>query len=157
MTPFSFPEDARYVKLGSAGSFADAMGALSEEFTAAIAATAGRNTPYHKSFSEEATVYIEETLGIELPRPPAQAQASTTGVRAWIVRVKREDGTGAAEALEEAKTKVFWDIDVPAGSPIDDVRAAIRLSDPDLSNNMVGNQAAIFIGSSLACSPATWS
>ena len=59
----------------------------------------------------------------------------------WIVRVKREDGTGAAEALEEAKTKVFWDINIPAGSPIDDVRAAIRLADPDASNNVVGNQA----------------
>lgn len=141
VSPFSFPEQAHYVKLVSASGFGDAMGALSERFTAAIAATAIRNTPFHKSFSEEAIVYIQEALGIELPRPPARAQASLAEGRAWIVRVKREDGTGAAEALEEANTKVFWDIDVPAGSSIDDVRAAFRLSDPDLSNNVVGNQA----------------
>jgi MoxR-like ATPase len=141
VSQYSFPEATHYVNLGSAGNFAAAMGALSEEFTRAIEATAVRNTPYHTSFSEESIVYIEEALGIELPRPPAHIQTSTTGDRAWIVRVKREDGTGAAEALEEAKTKVFWDINVPAGSPIDDVRAAFRLSDPDASNNVVGNQA----------------
>ena len=55
--------------------------------------------------------------------------------------MKRDDSSGTAEALEDGKTKVFWDIDVPAGSAIEDVRAALRLSDPDLSNNMVGNQA----------------
>jgi len=141
VSPKSFPEEAHYVKLGSAGGFADAMGAMSEKFTAAVGTTAGRNTSFHRSFSEEAIVYIEEALGIELPRPPAQAPVGITGVRAWIVRVKREDGTGAAEALEEAKTRVFWDIDVPAGSSMDDVRAAFRLSDPDLSNNVVGTQA----------------
>ncbi len=141
LSPFSFPEEAHYVKLGSADSFADAIEALSDKLTTAIEATAGRNTPFHKSFSEEAAIYIEEALGIELPRPPEQPQASVTGERAWIVRVKREDGTAAAEALEEAKTKVFWDINVPAGSSIDDVRAAFRFSDPDLSSNVVGNQA----------------
>lgn len=141
VSPYSFPEEAHYVKIGSAGDFANAMGAISERFTAAVETTAGRNTGYRKSFSEEAIVYLEEALGIELPRPPAQPPVRTTGVRAWIVRVKRENGTGAAEALEEAKTKVFWHIDVPAGSSIDDVRAAFRLSDPDLSNNVVGTQA----------------
>jgi len=136
---YSFPEDAYYVTLSSSGSFADATGALSEGLTAAVKATASRNTPYRRSFSEEAIVYVEEALGIELPRPPAQD--STSGVRAWIVRVNRDDGTGAAEALEEGTTKVFWEINVPAGSSMDDVRAALRLSDPDLSNNVVGNQA----------------
>ena len=141
VSQYSFPEQAHYLRLDSATGFADAMGALSEHFTRAVETTAGRNTPYHTSFSEDAAVYLEESLGIELPRPPEHAQAGTTGERAWVVRVKREDGTGAGEALAESKTKVFWAIDIPAGSPIDDVRTALRRSDPDLSNNMVGNQA----------------
>lgn len=141
VSPYSFPAEAHFVRLGSASGFADAIGALSEKFTAALETTATRNTRYLKSFSEEAVVYVEEELGVELPRPAAQTQFTTAGARSWIVRVKREDGSGAAEALEEGKTKIFWDIDVPAGSSIDDVREAVRLSDQDMSNNVVGNQA----------------
>ncbi|WP_051062183.1 McrB family protein [Ilumatobacter nonamiensis] len=141
LPPYSFPEDAHYIKVNLPSGFGTAKAALSDRFTAAVKATASRNTPFHKSFSEEAVVHVEEALGVELPRPPAQAQATMEGARAWIVRVKRDDGTGAAEALEEAKTKVFWDIDVPAGSSIDDVRSALRASDPDLSNNAVGTSA----------------
>lgn len=140
LRPFSFPEECHSVNLESADSFDDAFALLSEQFVAAIEATAIRNTPFYRSFSEEAVVYLEESLGIALPRPD-QIQPVATGERAWVVRVKRDDGTGPTEALEDDTTKVFWDIDVPAGSPIDDIKAALQLQDPDQSNNKLGNAA----------------
>lgn len=141
VSQYAFPERAHYVKLSPATGFARAADVLSESCLEAIRATAERNTPYHSSFSEEAVVFVEEELGIQLPRPSTHAPTRTSAERAWIVRVKREDGSGLAEALEESKTKVFWRLDIPAGSSIDAVREALRASDPDLSNSMVGNQA----------------
>ena len=138
LTSFSFPEECHYVNLESEDSFDDAFALLSEQFNAATEATAIRNTPFYRSFSEEAVVYLEESLSIELPRPD---QNPPPGVRAWIVRVKRDDGTGPAEALDDDTTKIFWNVDVPAGSPIDDIKAALKLQDPDQSNNKLGNAA----------------
>ena len=82
LSRYKFPEATHYVTLVAAADSGEAMSALSEQFTAAVAASATRNTPYHKSFSEEVIVYIEEALGIELPRPATQPPVIIAGARA---------------------------------------------------------------------------
>lgn len=136
---FAFPNGAHYVSIDSAGDFVPAATALFGRIMSAIEESASRNTPYHKSFSEEAIVYLEEATATQLPRPATQPRHD--GERAWIVRVKRSDGTGLAEALEDGETKVFWEINVPPGSSMEDIRAALKDREPDLSNVSLGNQA----------------
>lgn len=135
---FSFPENAHFAAFKTSNEFINAISLFDQQINDAVSASAARNTPYFKSFNEESIRYIEKVLNRELPRP-----ITTAGdvMRSWIVRVKKDDGTGEVNALQESKLRVFWSLDIAPGSTIDVIKEGLANQNPDLTPNMLGVQA----------------
>ena len=142
--PFKFPRQHVFHVQMSAKQLAKLSPDQRELFVEAAAASAERFTPFWKNHSVEALDLIRDLSGEELPDLPIR-EGSTTHTadrRAWIIRVKLANGERDTEqSLENGDTRVFWDLDVPPGSTLAEVKAAMAEKHPDATNNWIGNQA----------------
>ena len=111
-----------------------------DNLLAGVCATANRQTPYWKSHSLPALDAIREATGRELPDIPRRENVATDQ-QAWIIRVKIDGKSDAATSLEQGDSRIFWKIDVPAGSTLAAIKEQIREAQPEVSNHSLGNQA----------------
>jgi len=113
-----------------------------ERFMQAVVATAVSKTSFWKSHSPVALDAIRDLSGVELPDMPERDSSTRNDQRAWLVRMKYDDGTSAiADALERGDSRIFWEIDVPADSSLEVIKAAFRRQDPEIANHLLGSQA----------------
>ena len=104
--------------------------------------SAARDTPYWKSHSIEALDTIRNISKRELPDMPIREETEAySNQKAWIVHVKKGGKRDTATSLKQGDSRIFWKIDVPPGSSLDVIKAALRTHDPEMSNNSVGNQS----------------
>ena len=139
--PFVFPENVSYLTV-QAEHGAEMLSTARSTFIEVVETAAVRDTQFWKAHSDEVLDMLRALSGLEVPDLPYRGSQIPRDQRAWIVRVKREDGNvDSARSLERGDTRVLWPIDVAPGSSIDVIKDALRQMDPELSNNSLGNQA----------------
>ena len=69
------------------------------------------------------------------------AESASDHHRAWIVRMKRDGRREVVDAVARGDCRIFWQIDVPPGSSLADVRRAFVEADPDIGVHRLGNHA----------------
>lgn len=139
--PYSFPGDVFRVR-SDVERTGELLGLITQRLVEASTRTAPRDTPYWKGHSPAALDMIRDMSGRELPDPGPRTDSAKSGQRAWIVRVKRDDGNvDSAGSLEQGDTRIFWSLDVAPGSSVEVIKAAFRAEDPDISAYLLGNMA----------------
>jgi len=59
--------------------------------------------------------------------------------RAWIVRMKRDGRREVIDAIARGDCRIFWQIDVPPGSSLAEIRRAFVEANPDIGVHLLGN------------------
>jgi MoxR-like ATPase len=139
-TTYATPGEVAYVVV-ERSALARALTTAGEAFRRAVAACTGRNTPFLGAFSEEAVQAIESIAGRALPRPKAGSAVDRTAQAAWIVRMKQDGKSHVQGALARGDVRIFWALDVPAGSSFEAIKSAVVERDPELGTHSAGNQA----------------
>jgi len=138
---YVFPTDVSLITIEPKYA-AELLTAVGPNLMEVVKATATRDTPYWKSHSGEALDLLRELSGLKIPDPPDRGLQISRDQRAWIVRVKREEGgVDSAGSLERGDTRIFWPVDVPPRASVEVIKDALRVMDPNLSNHSLGNQA----------------
>lgn len=137
--PYVWPGDTYFIDVD-----ADRFGKLfideRDNLIAGVEGTATRQTPYWKSHSVAALDAIREASGRDLPNIP-ERESRSSDQQAWIIRVKIDGKSDATTSLEQGDSRIFWKIDVPAGSTLAVIKENIRKSRPEITNHSLGNQA----------------
>lgn len=138
VSPCNFPTGAKWVTFDK-GLLADALDAVEDAWLETVSKTAASDSPFRRFFAEDLVVGIEALTGRELPRPELAGDAA--GSRAWIVRMKRDGVREVAGALRRGDCRIYWQIDLAAGSSLADVKQTFLARDPELNPHQLGNQA----------------
>lgn len=138
--PFAFPGNTYFIATG-VDQISTLMASEHSNLISTTKETASRDTPYWRWHSSDALDVVRKTSGRKLPDMPLRKETEAhANQKAWIVHVKRGGKRDTATSLKQGDSRIFWKIDVPPGSSLEAIKAALRSRDPEISNNSIGNQ-----------------